>query len=137
MSNPTNETQTAQKRYFCNCPLCNHSDWHLSNKNLFFKDYLMEKIGRIPFCPKAKLKFRAYTCDFCGNTILLSSKPYHSHHSLPVPIHCSKGRIFPWIAAFGTIGLITSFVVFKFSQHAFLGKISEMQQFFRKHVRIQ
>lgn len=127
----------AENRNFCVCPLCNHTHWHMTNKHLFLKDYLMEKIKFIPFCPKHQLKFRVYSCDYCGNTILLKKQDFKNQSSLPVIIPEKKYHFFPLFAAIGAIGMTGSFIVYKFSKQYISERMKEIFNYLQKHSRFK
>ena len=116
MENEEKNEQDFQKKK-CFCPLCNHCNWHLANKHLLGKDYLISKITHLQFCQKRPVKFKAYTCNYCGNTILLNSKPQKENTK---DSSADKSQlyktIFPLMACIGLIGFTGSFVMFKISK---------------------
>lgn len=105
------------------CPLCNHKDWHLSSKHPFFKDFLLDKIRKLPFCTAHQPKFKAFTCNYCGNTILLNShlrKEFSNH--LPMKLPCVLTPIVPIATAFGLIAITGGYFIFKITKHVATSK---------------
>lgn len=133
MENQEKNEQDFQKKK-CFCPLCNHCNWHLANKHLFWKDYLISKITHLQFCQKRPVKFKAYTCNYCGNTILLNSKP-QKENTKDSSVDKSQlyKTIFPLMTCIGLIGFTGSFVMFKISKKFANHQLNALQNFIKRH----